>query len=124
MCGFVGIFGFKNLDEKTLIKMGSSLYSRGPDDNGIYIDHPSQIDFSAAYNSYMYALSIDQNDPNANFGAALTSFLMITQDPILWQVFEEWDQFNGLLIPIDDESGGRASTASIISFLFFLSFCK
>ena len=46
MCGFVGIFGFKNLDEKILIKMGSSLYSRGPDDSGIYIDHPSQIAFA------------------------------------------------------------------------------
>ena len=46
MCGFVGIFGFKSLDEKTLVSMGSTLYNRGPDDNGVFIDYSSQIAFA------------------------------------------------------------------------------
>ena len=46
MCGFVGILGFKNLEEQTLKKMGSSLFQRGPDDSGIFIDHSAQIAFA------------------------------------------------------------------------------
>ena len=109
--------------ENTLVNLYQQLGNPSYGDSGYWdwyygnnnndIEHPSQIDFTDAYNSYMYALSIDSDDPNANFGAALTSFLMITQDPILWEVIDEWENYNGWLIPADDGMG-RASTASLI----------
>lgn len=103
--------------ENVMVNLYSSMSS--DTDWDMYYDniqndmHPSDIDFTPAYNAYMYALSIDPHNPNANFGAALTSFLMVTQDPILWQVFDEWDNYQGWLIPEDDQLG-RISTPNLI----------
>ena len=86
-------------------------YDEGPDSDS----HPSEIDFTQAYNSYMYALLIDPEDPNANFGAALTGFLMVTQDPILWDILEQIENYNGWLMPADDSYGRNMVSSTIKS---------
>ena len=58
------------------------------------IEHPEQIDFSMAHNNYLSALAIDSDSPEANFGAGLTGFLMVTQDPMFIEVFEQWDEWD------------------------------
>tara|TARA_Y100000590_G_scaffold366947_1_gene426657 strand:+ start:2315 stop:4273 length:1959 start_codon:yes stop_codon:yes gene_type:complete len=74
------------------------------------VDHPSEIDFNPAYDAYMYCLSIAPDNPNANFGAALTGFLTISQDPILLDIIEEWENYNGWLIPDDDDNSSSVSS--------------
>jgi asparagine synthase (glutamine-hydrolysing) len=48
MCGFAGSFGTGKCDENSLHRMVSTLYHRGPDDHGIWVDKYSGIGLAHA----------------------------------------------------------------------------
>lgn len=57
------------------------------------INEPKDVNLQEPYNLFNTAYKQDPNNPDANFGLALTNLLMITQNEELDKVFKDWDAF-------------------------------
>lgn len=57
------------------------------------VEQPSDINFSTPNSLYKQALQFDPNNDDANFGAALTELLNLTQNQSFINAFETWGAF-------------------------------
>ncbi len=57
------------------------------------VEQPSDIDLSSPNSLYKQALQFDPNNDDANFGAALTELLNLTQNQSFINAFETWGAF-------------------------------
>ncbi|MBN1827488.1 MAG: hypothetical protein JW958_14650 [Candidatus Eisenbacteria bacterium] len=71
------------------------------------IEHPSEVDFTNAYDLYMDALVAAPDCPTANFGAAVTSLLLLSTDAAVGDAFDEWQDYLDENIPFSVESTGK-----------------
>ena len=61
--------------------------------NNDSIDNPDDINFTVPYSLYNQAYAKDPANLDANFGLALTNILMLTQDQMIKDTFDEWDLY-------------------------------
>lgn len=94
--------------DSAMISLENTMYQIINDDNL----QPEDVDFSETYRLYKLAYENDSNNLDANFGLALTNFLIINQEEKTNQLFDEWMNF------FEETSGSfnKSTTAKKSSF--------
>lgn len=72
------------------------------------IEHPGEVDFTAAHDLYLEALAKAPDCPTANFGAAVTDLLILSVDQEVQDAFDEWETYLDEFIPFEATSPGKA----------------
>lgn len=76
------------------------------------VEKPDEIDFSECYNLYLEAYNYDRTNKDANFGLGITELMMLTQDPEVNRIFDEWKEYLQTTTPFE-VPGQRPSSMNV-----------